>query len=302
MKTLECQFESDGTTCAGTLVHPDAGPDPPVIIIAHGFGAIREARLPAFAERFTAAGYAAFLFDYRTFGGSEGEPRHWVHPGRQLEDWNAAIRYVRSRPDIYPEGLILWGTSFSGGHVLHLAASEDAFAAVIAQIPHVSGPATVRPVPLSTVIKTSLAGIGDTLASLFGQTIYRPISGEPGSCAAVTGDNAVESYRRLIPDGAAWTNRVLSRSFLQVPLYSPRRGACRISAPVLMVTARHDSVVPASAAVRTARRIPDCELNILDADHFEPYFGEMFERNIALQIEFLRRRVPVGAGANEPGN
>ena len=44
------------------------------------------------ARRFVEAGYAVYLFDYRNFGDSEGQPRHWVDPFRHLKDWDAAIR------------------------------------------------------------------------------------------------------------------------------------------------------------------------------------------------------------------
>ena len=52
-----------------------SGPRPPrtrsaCVVLAHGFGGVKEARLDAYAERFAAAGYAALVFDYRHFGDS----------------------------------------------------------------------------------------------------------------------------------------------------------------------------------------------------------------------------------------
>jgi alpha-beta hydrolase superfamily lysophospholipase len=67
------------------------------VILAHGFGGTREARLWAFAERFRAAGIAALVFDYRHFGDSEGEPRQLLSISRQLDDWRAAIAFARGR-------------------------------------------------------------------------------------------------------------------------------------------------------------------------------------------------------------
>ena len=293
MNIVDCCFQSHGTGCAGTLMLPDSSVPPPVIVMAHGFGNIRTARLPAFAERFVMAGYSAFLFDYRTFGDSDGEPRHLVHPGQQLDDWRAAIDYVRSRPDVDSERMILWGTSFSGGHVLKLASERDDFAAVISQMPHVSGPATsAMPHPL-TIVKSTLAGLLDLAGSLVGRPYYRPIAGRPGECAGVTGDAALDGYWTMIPDDANWENKILSRSFLYVPFYSPRNEARRVTAPTLMIAAARDSVVPASAARRAARRIPDSRFHLLECNHFEPYFGDVFEKNIALQVEFLRTHAPV---------
>ena len=51
-----------------------AGPHP-CVVMAHGFSAVREQRLDAYAERFAAAGLAVLVFDYRHFGASQGEPR-----------------------------------------------------------------------------------------------------------------------------------------------------------------------------------------------------------------------------------
>ncbi|MEG2432685.1 MAG: alpha/beta hydrolase, partial [Acinetobacter sp.] len=52
--------------------------------------------MPAFTQRFAEAGYAIFAFDYRGFGESEGWPRHWVSPKRHLEDWQAALNFVKT--------------------------------------------------------------------------------------------------------------------------------------------------------------------------------------------------------------
>ena len=292
MREISCEFSSGGTTCRGALMLPDSEAPAPLIIMAHGFANIRHARLPAFAERFVNAGYAAFLFDYRSFGESDCEPRHLVHPWRQLDDWSAAIGYIKQRLEIDPTRMILWGTSFSGGHVLKLAAERDDLSAVISQVPHVSGPATTMQAHPLTTIKCTLAALLDFVGALAGKPFYSPITGQPGDRAAITGDNAPEAYAAMLPKGAPWKNRVLSRSFLYVPLYSPRNVARRITVPALMIGASRDSVVPVNAAWRMARRIPSAEFSVLDSDHFQPYSGDVFEENMAIQLDFLKRTVP----------
>ena len=64
-------------------------------MLGHGLSAVRDQRLPAYAERFAEAGLAALLFDYRHFGASGGEPRQLVDIDRQLEDWRSAFAYAR---------------------------------------------------------------------------------------------------------------------------------------------------------------------------------------------------------------
>lgn len=101
MKSIESSFHSQGARCAGTLLLPKGARTPPVIVMAHGFGSIYAAGLQVFADRFVAAGYAVYLFDYRGFGESEGEPRQWISPRRHLHDWKAALEHAaRSRRSI----------------------------------------------------------------------------------------------------------------------------------------------------------------------------------------------------------
>lgn len=59
---LNVEFESDGTTCRAWLYLPKTPVPAPVIVMAHGFGGIREMRLDAFAEQFSQAGYACLVF------------------------------------------------------------------------------------------------------------------------------------------------------------------------------------------------------------------------------------------------
>jgi alpha/beta superfamily hydrolase len=82
-------------------VHGQAVARAPVVVMGHGIGGQKDMALHGFADRFASAGIAAVIFDYRTFGGSDGEPRHWVSPKRHLEDWDAAIKHVQARP---PQG------------------------------------------------------------------------------------------------------------------------------------------------------------------------------------------------------
>lgn len=68
---------------------------PPIIVGAHGIAGQKDMGLEPFADFFAIKGMAVLLFDYRNFGGSEGEPRNWVSPNRHLQDWAAALDYIR---------------------------------------------------------------------------------------------------------------------------------------------------------------------------------------------------------------
>ncbi|ELB86205.1 hypothetical protein Rwratislav_46190, partial [Rhodococcus wratislaviensis IFP 2016] len=122
------------------------------MVLAHGWSGVREQRLDAFAERFAAAGVTALVFDYRYFGASKGEPRQLLDIDSQLDDWDSAVAFVRSRPDIDPSRVALWGTSLSGGLVLTAAARDRRVAAVVSQVPYVDG--------LTNLPRLGMAGLG----------------------------------------------------------------------------------------------------------------------------------------------
>ena len=78
-----------------TLLIQGLSSRPPIVVGAHGIAGQKDMGLQPFAEAFAGAGLAVLLFDYRCFGGSDGEPRNWVSPARHLQDWSAALDYVR---------------------------------------------------------------------------------------------------------------------------------------------------------------------------------------------------------------
>jgi uncharacterized protein len=297
MPQIETSFQSHGERCAGTLMLPESVAQPAVIVMAHGFGAPRAAGLAAFADRFVAEGYAVYLFDYRNFGDSSGEPRHWVSPRRHLEDWAHAVKHVRSLPHINPERIVLWGTSFSGGHVIQTAAFDHRVRAVIAQVPHVSGIASMKQIPVGISLRMTIAALRDLFGGMLKRPHYSPIVGRPGELAALTGDDALHGYPKLLPEGVNWENRVLSRVFLEVPLYSPIRHASKVWAPTLIVAGRHDTITPASAALRAAKRMRDCVFHPVDGNHFQLHLPDeqAFSTSLAIQLDFLRTHIGTNA-------
>ena len=186
---IESNFLSEGIKCAGTLYLPQkTDAKPGVIILGHGFAAERAFCLPEFAQRFSDAGYAAYIFDYRCFGDSEGEPRNWVSPKRHLADWRAVVKHVQALSEIDPGKLIIWGSSLGGGHVLKIASETPTISAVISQQPHVDGLALVLSKSPSDLVIAVAAGIRDLISSfVFGKPYYSKVAGRLGEFAAEPG-------------------------------------------------------------------------------------------------------------------
>jgi uncharacterized protein len=288
-------FLSEGTRCAAWLYRPDGVENPPIVVMAHGFAAFRELRLDAYAARFAQAGYAALVFDYRSWGASDGQPRRILDIGAQHADWRAAVAYARSLDGIDASRVVAWGSSFGGGHVLDLAAHDHNLAAAIVQVPHVTGPASAFAQSPKLVMRLVIAGLRDQVGSWLGREPYRVMSiGRPGDVAMMTSPGAYDLVEKMAGEKREQLmaeNDVAARIALRVPFYSPGRNAPKITAPTLVQLARKDDVTPFEKALKVAHRIPNSEVLDYDCSHFEPYLDPHFETIVSDQIDFLDRHV-----------
>jgi pimeloyl-ACP methyl ester carboxylesterase len=293
----ETGFDSGGSRCAAWLYRPQGEGPHPCVILAHGFGGTRGARLWAFAERFRDAGIAALVFDYRHFGDSEGEPRQLLSIRRQLDDWRAAIAFARGLEGIDAGRIALWGTSFSGGHVVALAAEDVAIAAVVAQAPFTDGVAALNAAGPAQVARMTVAGALDGLAALTGGEPLRiPLVAPPGHGAAMNQPGAYEGYRSLYDDSdGELRNEFCGRALLGLALHAPARRAREVTAPLLVVAVPDDTVTPAEPARRMAAAAPRGELfeTPRGLDHFDVYTGETFELVVAAETDFLARSLGI---------
>jgi fermentation-respiration switch protein FrsA (DUF1100 family) len=283
-------FISNGLKCAGWFYRSSMQEKKaPCVILAHGFGGVREMRLDAYAEKFAEAGYHALVFDYRHFGASEGEPRQILDIKKQHEDWQAAIDYAKTIPGVDARKIVLWGTSFSGGHVLALGVKNPDIAAVISQVPHMNGIATGMLAGPVQNFRLGLAAFRDMAAiSLNRSPYYVPTLGQPGELAAMTAPGEKASAQRLYPDGFQPNETVAARIFLHVSMYSPGCLASRLQVPWLVQVAEKDQTTPVKPAVKAAGKAPKGRLIAYDAGHFDVYVPPLFEKTVSDQIEFLK--------------
>jgi len=292
----EIEFTSSGTVCRGWLDLPQQtqADKPPLVIMAHGFGATRDMLLEPYAERFNAAGMATLIFDYRHFGASDGEPRQLLSPWREVRDWQAAIEYARRLDSIDAGRIALWGTSYAGGLVVMAAAREPDIAAIVCQCPLMDGRAAVfrllRYAGPGALLRMSAHGLLDTGRALLGLSPhYIPIVSAPGTLGAMTTEDAYEKWPLLAtPD---FRNEVTARTGLYTGLYRPIRHARKVHCPALVQICDLDSVAPAEAAERATRRMPRGEAVHYPVGHFDVYLEQDFERSVADQLDFLCRHL-----------
>ena len=292
MTRADITFTSGGLRCAAWLYLPEDAAEPVgCVVMAHGFGGTRADAIPAFAERFAGAGLAALAFDYRHFGDSEGEPRQLVDIGLQLEDWTAAIACARTRPEVDETRIALWGSSFSGGHVVPTAVRDGHVQAVISQGPFADGLKQMGSFPLSMNLKMTVHGLRDQVREVLGRAPhYVPVVGPPGCDAVLQSPDSDAGYRAIVGDGSRWRNECTPRVMLHVAGYRPFRVGSQLPCPWLVCIAERDDLTPPQIARELAEQA-GAEVRGYDLSHFEIYRGDGFEQIVSDETAFLVRHL-----------
>ncbi len=264
--------------------------------MAGGFAVTKEPATDMFAARFHEVGYAVLAFDYRGLGESFAEPCLVLPIRHQLADWQAAIDFARTLPDVDPARVAIWGFSTSGGHLFPVATRNPELAAVIAQTPTVGGLASTRNAsryqkPLA-MLRFTGRGTLDALGSVVGrQPRLVPLVGRPGSVAMLTTPDAQDGALALDagshPD---WQQAVAARSALRLAFYHPGRYAFRVRSPLLVVVCDGDATTPARLTIGAVRGAPRAEVVRLPGGHYEPFLGS-HERAVDAELSFLREQV-----------
>jgi uncharacterized protein len=308
---IDVSFPSNGETCAawhltgqGDAFAGERGR--PCVVMAHGFGGTKDSGLLPFAEAFAESGTDVLLFDYRCFGESTGEPRQFAWPARHRDDYRAAVAYARGLEGVDPDRIVLWGTSWSGGHVVYVAAEDPRITAVISQSPDLDGIRTLMNIGqyagLGQQLRMTWIGVQDAIRMVRGQEpVMIPTVGPPGQLGGMTTAESEPGMRAIA--GPSWRNEVTGRAVFAEWTNRAITRMDRIRCPILVQIADQDSVAPATAArAATWRAKGFVEVREYPCAHFDIYVGEFLERLIADQLHFLRRHLSAATtgSAEEP--
>jgi fermentation-respiration switch protein FrsA (DUF1100 family) len=283
-KDIEFKSE-DGVALRGWHYLPDTRRGKaPTIIMAHGYSAVKEMYLDRFAERFAEAGLASIVFDNRNFGASDGEPRQEIDPWRQIRDYRDAISFAETLGETDAERIGVWGSSYSGAHVLVVGAIDRRVRCVVSQAPMISGHDNVRRLVRADHIAMFQRMFENDRRSRFAG--YPPamvpvVSEDPAGPAALASADSwkwfTETGRNRAP---AWRNEVTLRSVEMLSEYEPGGYIGFVSpTPLLMIVALGDHLTVADAALAAYERaLSPKQLVTLKGGHFDAYITD-FEQS-----------------------
>ena len=292
------EFDADGVTLRGWLYVPEVDLPAPAVVMAHGFVTLKEMYLDDFAERFADAGLCVLVYDNRTFGDSDGEPRREADPIAQARDYRHAISYLRSLDEVDSERVGAWGTCYSGGHVLMLTATDPRVKCVVSQIPFVSGHNLLR----RLVRADLLAEFQDQLAAdrearFAGAAPARvPVVCEDRMApCAIQSSDSFEWFDEVIQKrGVAWDNDVTLRSVELASEYEPGAYIEWVSpTPLLMIVASKDHVTPTDEALAAYGRAREPKkLVVLPGGHYDAYVDHFALASTAARDWFVQHLKP----------
>lgn len=253
----------------GWFYQPDAPPKWPAVVMAHGFSGVKEQRLDAFAEAFVARHMAVCVIDFPNLGASDGEPRGDIDPEEQLDAFRTAITWTSAHEGVDPERIGIWGTSYSGGHVLSLISSDPNIKCAVAQVPFVGPPMEEIPAPLEAMFRSERERTS-------GSPSMVPVVGD--GFAALPTPDAMEWAETLGPEAPNWKNEVTLTSIDRLLHYRPADNIENASTPLLVVLARNDSLIPSSMVRSVFERVGEPkQLVEIESGHFDVYLNQFDE-------------------------
>jgi fermentation-respiration switch protein FrsA (DUF1100 family) len=284
----------DGTTLRGWLFLPD-GPSTgplPLVVMTHGLGAVKEMYVDQWAAALSRSGIAALLYDVRNAGVSDGEPRNEYDPWKQVGDYRDAITFATTLPEVDADRIGIFGTSFSGGHSLVVAAIDRRVKAVVSQAPTISGS--------STLAKSIRPDLRPALQRQFEEDRLGRFKGEqPVTMALVSretdGDAALPNvetwdwYERMPEEMRKnWVNACTLRTIEAVDAYEPASYIERISpTPLLMVVALRDEIThTAEELAAYERALHPKALTTFPGGHYVVY-EEYRDESIAAAVDWF---------------
>jgi uncharacterized protein len=280
----DIEFDADGVCLRGWLYQPTGTGPHPLVVMAHGFSAVKEMGLDDYAEVFCAAGLAVLVYDNRNLGASDGLPRQEIDPVAQRRDYSHAITYARTLPGVDPQRIGVWGTSYTGGLVIIAAALDRRIKCVVSQVPYLHALETMNLVmPLEGWRGFERMIEAERVSRAAGKppTMTSVCSDDPSKAPDSAGRLSWAYFQHYVQTGRAqWPNEITARS-LELRLDYDALGAIAHVAPtpLLMIVAADDDITPTRIALAAFdRALEPKRLVLIPGHHYRPY-REAFEQS-----------------------
>jgi fermentation-respiration switch protein FrsA (DUF1100 family) len=287
----------DGVTLRGWFYSPDGQTGPyPTIVMSHGFSATKEQALDAYADVFCAGGFAVLVFDNRNLGESDGPMRGEITPSDQISDFRDAISYAITRDDVDAARIGIWGSSYSGGHVVVVGALDRRVKCVVSQVPYLVGFGASRRLATPLALRGLRAAFeADRQARYRGEpAAYLPVvptfPGDPNCILAQ--DSAAEWFFGTQEYATTWENSATLRSAEGFFEYDASVFVGQIApTPFMLVVTTDDPICSSDLSLRVFNQEASepKQVLVLPGEHFDIYGGDLMVEASAAELVWFQR-------------
>jgi pimeloyl-ACP methyl ester carboxylesterase len=287
-------FFSEGVKLVGDLYLPDGlkpGERRAGIVLCHGYTGVKDLFLPDNAKALNQAGYAVLAFDYKGWGDSEG-PRGRLAPFSRVADAQAALSFLAVQPEVLPNRLGLYGTSYGGATVTFTAAIDERVRCVVSVVGVGNGRRWMRsvrrPDEWFDLLERSAADRARRATAGKSEIVERDLvllpdrqSHEISAKAREANPAAINTLPLEYVDDTLGFN-----AEWVVDRIAPR--------PVLFVTADDDRLVPPEESYAMFARAgePKRLVTLEGIGHYQVYFEPAFSRVMAETVAWYREHLP----------
>ena len=286
-------FYSEGVRLVGDLYYPESlkpGERRAGIVLCHGYTGVKDIYLPDNARVLNEAGYVAMTFDYKGWGDSEG-PRSRLAPYSRVADVQAALTFLGTVPEVDPDRLGIYGTSYGGATVVWVGAIDRRVKCVVSVVGIGNGERWMRSVRRPDEFH-------DLLERSRQDRMKRALDGKSGFVAR---------EEILLPDRqsaelAAAARRNNPAAVSVIPLeyvdetlqFNPEWVVDKIAPrPILFITTDDDRLVPPEESIQLhARAGEPKKLVVLEGyGHYEVYMEPAFSRVMQATVAWYREHL-----------
>lgn len=290
VEILPVKFLSENAQISGALYLSDlcAGSKVPGIVLCQGFAGTKEMLLPAYAKKFAENGYVVLTFDYRGFGGSEGEPGRLV-PKLQIEDIKSAISFLSSFEKVDVDRIGLWGTSYGGANAIVVASEDKRVKCLCVQLTFGDGERVIT----ANMTSEDISKFKDTLLRLHEK---RELTGKEMMVSIskiLSDEQSKKFFQEHLDEFPVLKTKIPFLTIFETMNYKPEEYLKNLHVPILIVGAEKDLVNPISETYSLYKSAPEPkELAVINgATHFGLYDGDYLEQAVNKQLSWFGKHL-----------
>lgn len=275
----------------------------PTIIVTGSWTTVKEQMPAVYAKRLAEAGFAAFIFDFRNWGESGGQPRAYESPASKIEDIQNAARHLQQEPAVDPDRIGGLAVCASTGYMAHAIAAGAPIRSLALVAAWLHDHASIVPLYGGEAEVRRRVEAGRKARQRFeesGHIEYVAAYDPDDSNAAMFFqlDYYASPERGAVPQ---WSNRFATMSWVDWFAFDALSAAGRVSVPTLMVHS-DDAALPENARRFFAALPGPKHLFWTDGTQTDFYDREPFvSRSVAAAVEHFAEALgsPDGHGEIE---